>query len=334
MAFSDYIKIIGRGKKGSRALTREQAFDAMSKILNGQVSGDQRGAFLMLLRVREETVDELLGFTDACRAVKISSYSTLTADIDIGCYAGKRRHLPWYLLALACLVQKGQKIFIHGTKEQASARVFASDVLPMLGLDIALDAEQAQTSLDTVGAAYVDLANIHPQLHQLILLRQVFGLRSCANTLARLLNPSSANFCVQGVYHDHVDERHHAINQHYDAKALCFRGDAGDPEISPEKDTELFLTSTPNAVTIPSDEKGWFMKDTMDNPQVLLDVWRDECQHDYGVQAILRSLAGYLMLTKAFDSHQARILAEKMWLSRKRTILPFEARSNTQINAA
>ena len=48
--FSQYIKIIGKGQKGSRSLTREEAFTAMRMLLAGEVTGDQRGAFLMLLR--------------------------------------------------------------------------------------------------------------------------------------------------------------------------------------------------------------------------------------------------------------------------------------------
>ena len=334
MEFNEYIKIIGRGKKGSKALTREQAYDAMSQLLNGQVSGDQRGAFLMLLRVREETVDELLGFTDACRAVKISAFSNLSADLDIGCYAGKRRHLPWYLLALACLVQQGKKVFIHGAKEQATTRMFASDVLPMLGLLPATNASEAQHQLDTIGAAYVDLGHIHPQLHQLMLLRQVLGLRSCANTLARLLNPSDAPFCVQGVYHDHVDERHQAINQHYANQSLCFRGDAGDPEVSPEKRSELFLSCDSQPTVLDAEGKGWFMKDDMTQPEVMLSVWQGEFRHEYGNAAILRSLTAYLMLVDGLDIELASRQAREIWQGRRRTSKPFSLNQITRINAA
>ena len=53
--FSEYIKIIGKGQKGSRSLTREEAYHAMKMVLADKVTGEQRGAFLMLLRTREET---------------------------------------------------------------------------------------------------------------------------------------------------------------------------------------------------------------------------------------------------------------------------------------
>ena len=64
-AFSEYIKIIGKGQKGGRSLTRDEAYNAMKMVLAGEVTGDQRGAFLMLLRTREETPEEVIGFVDA-----------------------------------------------------------------------------------------------------------------------------------------------------------------------------------------------------------------------------------------------------------------------------
>lgn len=65
--FAQYIRILGKGKTGSRSLNQQEAFDAFSMILNQQVEDVQLGAFLMLLRVKEESVDELIGFVQATR---------------------------------------------------------------------------------------------------------------------------------------------------------------------------------------------------------------------------------------------------------------------------
>ncbi|MEM0911678.1 MAG: glycosyltransferase, partial [Pseudomonadota bacterium] len=53
--FSQYVQLIGRGKTAGKYLTQEQAYDAMSMVLNNQTTPEQLGAFLMLLRVREES---------------------------------------------------------------------------------------------------------------------------------------------------------------------------------------------------------------------------------------------------------------------------------------
>ena len=74
--FSEYIKIIGKGQKGSRSLTREEAYHAMKMVLADKVTGEQRGAFLMLLRTREETPEEVIGFIDACRELLAPDLST------------------------------------------------------------------------------------------------------------------------------------------------------------------------------------------------------------------------------------------------------------------
>ena len=67
-AFAEFIRILGKGKKGSRPLTQDEAYRAMSMILAGKVLPVQLGAFLMLMRIKEETPEELAGFVLAGRA--------------------------------------------------------------------------------------------------------------------------------------------------------------------------------------------------------------------------------------------------------------------------
>ncbi|MCK5663035.1 MAG: glycosyl transferase, partial [Thiotrichaceae bacterium] len=96
--FADYIRILGKGKKGSRPLTQEEAYHAMRMILADEVEEIQLGAFLMLMRVKEETPEELAGFVLAVRET-LPRITTETADLDWSAYAGKRRHLPWFMLS-------------------------------------------------------------------------------------------------------------------------------------------------------------------------------------------------------------------------------------------
>ena len=65
--FAEYIRILGKGKKGSRPLTQDEAYQAMKMILAEDVLPIQLGAFLMLMRVKEETPEELAGFVLAAR---------------------------------------------------------------------------------------------------------------------------------------------------------------------------------------------------------------------------------------------------------------------------
>ncbi|MEK6749756.1 MAG: glycosyl transferase, partial [Pseudomonadota bacterium] len=53
--FAQYIRILGKGKRGSRSMTEQEAHDAMRMVINNEIEQCQLGAFLMLLRVKEET---------------------------------------------------------------------------------------------------------------------------------------------------------------------------------------------------------------------------------------------------------------------------------------
>ena len=324
--FSEYIKIIGKGQKGSRSLTREEAYHAMKMVLADKVTGEQRGAFLMLLRTREETPEEVIGFIDACRELLAPDLSTLTPQIDIGCYAGKRRQLPWYLLAVALLARRGYTVMLHGAHEPGSGRLYASKALPLLGLPPATDIPHAKSQLAQVGVTYLDLSHLLSPLNKLIKLREFFGLRSCANTLARLLNPTLAKCCVQGVYHMHLDHKHCRVNEAFpEFDALCFRGDGGDPEVNSERDTELFITRSGQTqeIILPAQTQKWALKDTAMDVNDMLKFWRGEIQHAYGQQAVIATLASYLVLLEDISVERGIALALELWNQREATQLPF-----------
>ena len=61
--FAQFVRIIGKGKNGARSLSYEEAYQAFDMILKNQVLDVQLGAFLMLLRVKEESVDEPVSYT-------------------------------------------------------------------------------------------------------------------------------------------------------------------------------------------------------------------------------------------------------------------------------
>ena len=86
--FSEYIKIIGKGQKGGRSLTRDEAYHAMKMVLANEVTGDQRVAFLMLLRTREEW-----GASSPQRkeAISRASWAALVRAAGQGAHTGPQR---------------------------------------------------------------------------------------------------------------------------------------------------------------------------------------------------------------------------------------------------
>jgi anthranilate phosphoribosyltransferase len=332
--FRPFIKAIGAGKRSGRYLTEDEAYTAMTMLLKGEVTLEQKGAFLMLLRVREESIEELTGFVRACRhmlpAVNNADLDLPSVDIDIACYAGKRRQLPWFLLALSVLQQKGYRLFIHGTAEPLSTRLYVKDTLSQLGLLPALQAKtgtEAFQNLRSRGLAYMDLADIHAPLNDIIQLRDAFGLRSCANTLARLLNPLNAHYCVQGVHHQGVDEKHMGIAAKlYDKHVLCYRGEGGEPEINPAKSTQLHFyrhgqNSPFTTAELPA-KQTWQIKPKTLDVASLLSCWEGKSKHDsihhYAVNTVISSLTPIIMMIKSVPLATASALASIWWEQRNR----------------
>ena len=85
--FAVFVRILGKGKRGARDLTRDEAREAMGMLLDGKVEDTQLGAFLMLLRHKEESAEELAGFTEAVR--ERLHAPGIVVDIDWPTYAGE-----------------------------------------------------------------------------------------------------------------------------------------------------------------------------------------------------------------------------------------------------
>jgi anthranilate phosphoribosyltransferase len=320
--FKYFIRIIGRGQRAGRTLTMLEAKQAMSMIINGQTSAEQKGAFLMLLRVREETAEELAGFSQAIRELTPVDLSELGVDLDMGCYAGKRRHLPWFLLAVILLAKSGKRVFLHGTHEPDSKRLYLKEVLPQIGFVVAQTPGQAKIALDTLGFTYMDLKHINPQLDDIIQLREQFGLRSCANTLARMLNPSNAAQSLQGIFHRKIDEKHREtaalLN---DANVLCFRGEGGEVEFNPLRDVTLHISRSAqqSCEDVKATCETFITKPQELDAKQLISVWTGERDDTYAHHAVVGTLSLMLVLVDKLDWADAYQQAEVMWQGRDKT---------------
>lgn len=323
--FSQYIQIIGKGKKASKPLNQHQAYNAFKLLLAGQATPEQVGAFLMLLRVKEESVEELAGFVQACREFNSPSITNLNADIDIGCYAGKRRHLPWFILAVMCLAQRGYTFFLHGTREPNSNRLYLIDAFTQLGLPVATCSDQAQNNIDSFGFTYLDLAECNQPLDNLIQMRSLFGLRSPANTLARMLNPSSSTHSFHGVFHREFDQKHCQVAEQIgDYNVGCIRGEGGEVEVNPERSFNLYIQDkTQRIISFPALLEHRQIKPAQFNLLQIEQLWQGELEFEYGEQAVVGTIACLLALLTA-TTNAKHLLDEAEYLWQQRSHLPFK----------
>jgi len=199
--FAPYVRVLGRGPGRSRALSREEAREALGMILRGEADPHQTGAFLMLLRYRGEDADGMAGLVEAARAHLAHAPEPIGADLDWPSYgAGRTRGAPWFLLSALALGQAGHRVLMHGSNAHSQG-LAVSDALRMVGQRPAESRADAARLLRDTGFAYLPLASLSPALERLLGLRALLGLRSPVNTVARLLNPFDAGASVDGVFH-------------------------------------------------------------------------------------------------------------------------------------
>jgi len=236
--FAAYVRTLGRGPGRSRALTREEAHEALSMVLHGEADPHQVGAFLMLLRYRGEDAAEMAGLVDAARAHMGAGLPPGAAPVDLdwpSYGAGRTRGAPWFLLAALALARAGRRVLMHGTNEFSRA-MSVPQGLEALGLRPAKDRADAAAQLDRTGFAYLPLPTLSPALDALLGLRRVLGLRSPLNTAARLLNPFDAQAGVDGVFHPAYIALHLATAERLGRQRLVVvKGGGGEAERTPLK---------------------------------------------------------------------------------------------------
>ena len=327
--FAEFIKILGKGKKGSRPLTQDEAYRAMKMIINHQVESIQLGAFLMLMRVKEETPEELAGFAQAVRESFILPKKTVNIDLDWSSYAGKRRHLPWFILSILLLAENDIKVFMHGAGGHTEGRLYTEDVLNVLGIASAESFEEAAIQIDKHNFSYLPLRCFCPVLHELIELRPLMGLRSPVHTLVRLLNPLNASHTLQGIFHP----SYRAVHQHAalllgQQNMAVLKGESGETERNP--DVECLVQSVENGelkdeLWSPLFERRHPKAEDM-SPIKLVNIWQGNEENEFAEATIISTSAIALkILGKATTQQQAHELATEYWLKRNKNSLPFNA---------
>lgn len=318
--FAQYIRILGKGKKGSRSLTEEEAYTTFLMILNEQVRPEQLGAYLMLLRVKEETPEEVAGFVRAVREFLNTAANDIRVDLDWSSYAGKRRHLPWFILTALLFAENGVRVFMHGASGHTDGRIYTKDVLNELGLNVSSNFTDAQKAIEQNNFAYMDLEHLCPKLHQIIQLRPILGLRSPVHTLSRMINPLNAPYMMQGIFHPGYHPTHQLAGIILKQPHMAvIKGDGGEIERNP--DMKCLVQSVHEGQMIDEEWPPMFkkrhVKDETLNVTNLIALWRDEIEYEYGTAAVIGTTAITLkMMGKANTIEDAEALAQKMWHNR------------------
>jgi len=319
--FAQYIRILGKGKKGSRSLTQEEACTAMSMIMDNKVEPVQLGAFLMLMRVKEESAEELAGFVKATRDTFMQPEHSITVDLDWSTYAGKRRHLPWFLLSALSLANNNISVFMHGVSGHSVNRIYIEDILTLFRIKPATSFDESIDQLKLNRFSYLSLEHFCPRLYEMIELRQLMGLRSPVHTLTRMLNPLLARCSIQGIFHPGYRPVHQQAALLLNDNITVFRGEGGEAERNPDVDclVQSVARGIMNDEQWPALFKRRHTKPEHLMPSELLAVWQGTKEDEYGESAIISTSAIALKaLGKADNQEQALNLARQFWQNRSR----------------
>lgn len=185
---------------GGEHLTEDEAYEVMTAVMDGQTTHAQIGALLALLRMKQETVDELVGFARAMRERSVHVHPKRGLLIDT-CGTGGDVVDTFNISTAAAFVvaAAGVAVAKHGNRA-VSGRCGSADVLEALGVNLNLPPERIAECIDTVGVGFMFAPKHHPAMQHVAQPRRELGIRTVFNVLGPLSNPAGARRQVVGVF--------------------------------------------------------------------------------------------------------------------------------------
>jgi len=205
MNYAPLIKELGRGARGARDLSREQAEQLFGEMLDGQVPDMELGAMLIALRVKGESADEVAGFLAAMQARTASLAAPAgTRTVLLPSFNGARKQANLMPLVAQLLAREGVPVLIFG-RHDFDSRHSPFELLDALGLPASASLADAEARLARDKLAVLPLQMLNPGLNSLMALRPRLGLRNSSHSLAKLLDPFPAGRGVRVVAVTHPE---------------------------------------------------------------------------------------------------------------------------------
>jgi len=181
-------------------LSREEARGVMGSIMNGEATQAQIAGFLIALRTKGETADEIAGCAEAMREHALPVRPRRNDLVDTAGTGGDgARTINISTAAALVAAAAGAGVAKHGNRAVSSA-CGSADVLEALGFDLDLTAERVAQSIDELGFGFLFAPNHHPAMRHAAPVRSELAARTVFNVLGPLTNPAGARAQVVGVY--------------------------------------------------------------------------------------------------------------------------------------
>lgn len=190
----------------SRDLTQTEANAVMKEIMDGVATPAQLSAFLIALRIKGETAEEIAGCAQAMRAHAIK-VTPKQQDLIDTCGTGGDASGTFNISTTVAFVVAGAGLSVakHGNRS-VSSQCGSADLLEALGAKIDLGPEQMARCIDEVGFGFLFAQRLHPAMKNAAPVRKDISVRTIFNVLGPLTNPASAPVQLLGVYSDSLTE--------------------------------------------------------------------------------------------------------------------------------
>ena len=215
-------------------LSREEARGVMGSIMNGEATHAQIAGFLIALRAKGETADEIAGCAEAMREHALPVRPRRNDLVDTAGTGGDgARTINISTAAALVAAAAGAGVAKHGNRAVSSA-CGSADVLEALGFDLDLTAERVAESIDELGFGFLFAPTHHPAMRHAAPVRSELAARTVFNVLGPLTNPAGARAQVVGVYAPElVRTIAEVLAQLGATRAFVVHGAGGIDELSP-----------------------------------------------------------------------------------------------------
>ena len=213
-------------------LTPDEAYNIMLSIMSGEYDDAQIAGFLMALRAKGETVDEIAGFAQAMRE-KMLTIQLETTAIDM-CGTGGDALGTFNISTAATFVVAGAGVHVakHGNRSMTS-KSGSADVLQALGISIDKSVEESTEDIENIGLGFMFAPAYHPAMKHAIGARKALATRTVFNILGPLCNPADVKAQAMGIFHPELTEvQANVLKALGSTDVMVFHGRDGLDEIS------------------------------------------------------------------------------------------------------
>jgi len=231
-------------------LPREVATETLLQIMDGEATSAQIAAFLVALRMKGESVEEITGLAQAMRA-KATRIEPGRRPLVDTCGTGGDGSGTFNISTAAAFVVAGAGVAVakHGNRS-ASSKCGSADVLEALGVKIDVAPEVVTQCIDDHGFGFLFARSFHAAMKHVAPVRQELKLRTVFNILGPLTNPAGADGQVMGVYDEAlVEPLAHVLKNLGARRAFVVSGEDGLDEISLSVRTRI-AEVTPDGVSV------------------------------------------------------------------------------------